>query len=151
MRSVDPGRFASGRVPEKRLATVDVVRCTGHCGVDHQMDRHCGDILRSDNPPDRERGAQLLAAGVELSAEQRRRQRGVDEAGRHEVDPDRATRLRPALTVVSQPIYDLGRQAAELLLRRIGGEHFPARQVVLPTTLKTRGSSQRRPRRDPGP
>lgn len=53
-----------------------------------------------------------------------------------------ATALRPALTVVSQPIYDLGRQAAELLLSR--GEHFPPRQVVLPTTLMVRGSSQRR-------
>jgi LacI family transcriptional regulator, galactose operon repressor len=62
-----------------------------------------------------------------------------------------ATRLRPALAVVSQPIYDLGRQTAELLLRRIGGEHFPARQVVLPTTLKVRGSSQRCQGRDPGP
>ena len=59
-----------------------------------------------------------------------------------------ATTLRPALTVVSQPIYDLGRQAAELLLRRIGGEQFPARQVVLPTTLMVRGSSQRRQSRD---
>lgn len=58
-----------------------------------------------------------------------------------------ATTLRPPLTVVSQPIYDLGRQAAELLLRRIGGEQFPRRQVVLPTTLMVRGSSQRRRQR----
>jgi LacI family transcriptional regulator, galactose operon repressor len=57
--------------------------------------------------------------------------------------------LRPALTVVSQPIYDLGRQSAELLLRRIGGEQFPPRQVVLPTTLMVRGSSQRRRTLDP--
>lgn len=54
-----------------------------------------------------------------------------------------ATTLRPALTVVSQPIYDVGRQAAELLLRRIGGEQLPPRQIVLPTTLMVRGSSQR--------
>lgn len=55
-----------------------------------------------------------------------------------------ATTLRPALTVVSQPIYDVGRQAAELVLRRITGEQFPPRQIVLPTTLMVRGSSQRR-------
>lgn len=55
-----------------------------------------------------------------------------------------ATALRPALTVVSQPIYDVGRQAAELLLRRIRGEKFAPQHVVLPTSLIMRGSSRRR-------
>jgi DNA-binding LacI/PurR family transcriptional regulator len=54
------------------------------------------------------------------------------------------TTLRPPLTVVSQPIYDVGRQAAELLLSRVRGEDALQRQIVLPTTLMVRGSSQRR-------
>ena len=40
--------------------------------------------------PDRQRRAELLAARVELVAEQRRRQRRVDEPGRDQVHPDRA-------------------------------------------------------------
>jgi len=48
-----------------------------------------GDVGGTDDAADRERPAQLVAARLELVSEQRRRQRGVDEAGRDEVDPDR--------------------------------------------------------------
>jgi LacI family transcriptional regulator len=61
-------------------------------------------------------------------------------------DANWATALRPPLTVVRQPTYDIGRIAAELLLRRIGGESFPPKHVVLRAELVERGSSRRNTR-----
>jgi LacI family transcriptional regulator len=58
-------------------------------------------------------------------------------------DANWATALRPPLTVVTQPTYDIGRIAAEFLLRRINGENFPPKRVVLHTNLVERGSSRR--------
>ena len=46
----------------------------------------------------------------------------------------------PALTVVCQPGYQLGRTAARLLLSRISGDDGPARKIVLATELKIRNS-----------
>ena len=60
-------------------------------------------------------------------------------------DANWATALRPPLTVVTQPTYDIGRIAAELLLRRINGETFPPKRVVLQAELVERGSSRRSP------
>lgn len=60
-------------------------------------------------------------------------------------DANWATALRPPLTVVTQPTYDIGRIAAELLLRRIVGEKFAPRRVVLQAKLVERGSSRRLP------
>jgi LacI family transcriptional regulator, galactose operon repressor len=56
-------------------------------------------------------------------------------------DANWATALRPPLTVVTQPTYEIGRIAAELLLRRIDGEKFAPRRVVLRAQLVQRGSS----------
>ena len=47
--------------------------------------------------------------------------------------------------MVTQPTYDIGRIAAELLLRRIDGESFPPKRVVLRADLVERGSSRRSP------
>jgi LacI family transcriptional regulator len=58
-------------------------------------------------------------------------------------DASWATALRPPLTVVAQPTYEIGQTAAELLLRRIDGEKFPPRHVVLRAELIERASSQR--------
>lgn len=54
-----------------------------------------------------------------------------------------ATALRPPLTVVAQPTYEIGQTAAQLLLRRIAGEKFPPRRVILRAELIVRASSQR--------
>lgn len=54
-----------------------------------------------------------------------------------------ATALRPPLTAVTQPTYEIGRRAAELLLRRIRGEQLPPQRLVLAATLVVRESSQR--------
>jgi LacI family transcriptional regulator len=54
-----------------------------------------------------------------------------------------ATALRPPLTVVAQPTYEIGQTAARLLLRRVSGERFTPRDVVLRARLIERASSQR--------
>jgi len=46
----------------------------------------------------------------------------------------------PPLTVVAQPVADIGRTAAQLLLRRLQGEVGEAREVLLPPQLILRGS-----------
>jgi LacI family transcriptional regulator len=52
----------------------------------------------------------------------------------------------PVLTVATQPAYQMGRQAAELLLKRLAGEiQEDAREIVLPTELIVRRSSGRPP------
>jgi LacI family transcriptional regulator len=58
-------------------------------------------------------------------------------------DANWATALNPPLTVVAQPTYEIGQTAAKLLLRRIDGEKFPPRHVVLQAELIERASSQR--------
>ena len=57
------------------------------------------------------------------------------------------TALRPPLTAVSQPTYEIGRQTTELLLRRIAGDDSPVQRIVLPAKLVVRESSLRRRRR----
>jgi LacI family fructose operon transcriptional repressor len=55
------------------------------------------------------------------------------------------TRLvEPGITVVAQPIYDIGRAAIELLLQRIAKPEQAVRRVVLRGELIERGSSARR-------
>ena len=58
-----------------------------------------------------------------------------------------ATALRPPLTVVTQPTYEIGRRAAELLLARVRGDDSPPQHLVLPATLVVRESSLRSARR----
>jgi LacI family transcriptional regulator len=58
-------------------------------------------------------------------------------------DASWATALSPPLTVVAQPTYRIGQTAAKLLLRRVSGERFPPRHVVLTAELIERASSQR--------
>ncbi len=51
-----------------------------------------------------------------------------------------ATSLRPPLTTVAQPAFEVGRTAAELLLDRVQNPAMPRRQVVLETRLVVRSS-----------
>jgi LacI family transcriptional regulator len=48
--------------------------------------------------------------------------------------------MRPGISAVAQPVYDVGRAAAECILARINGARTPLRHVVLATTLNQRGS-----------
>jgi DNA-binding LacI/PurR family transcriptional regulator len=52
--------------------------------------------------------------------------------------------VKPALTVVAQPTYDLGQKAVELLLHRMEAPDAPYQEVVLSPTLHIRESSMRR-------
>jgi len=47
----------------------------------------------------------------------------------------------PSLSTIRQPKYELGQQAAEILLRRIHGDHSPVQHLTLPTTLIIREST----------
>lgn len=48
--------------------------------------------------------------------------------------------VKPALTVVAQPIYEMGKCAAELLLARIADPMRPIQEIVLQATVHIRGS-----------
>jgi len=50
--------------------------------------------------------------------------------------------LQPALTVIAQDPYELGRTAAEVLFGRLDGDGGPPRRVVLETRLVARGSGE---------
>ena len=52
-----------------------------------------------------------------------------------------ATLVQPAITLIAQPTYEIGKVAAELLLQRIAEPARPTRQVILKGQLLVRGSS----------
>ena len=57
-------------------------------------------------------------------------------------DAEWATLLRPPLTVVAQPVYDLGVAATRRLLDRIAGDERPPEVMVLDTSFIVRGSTR---------
>ena len=57
-------------------------------------------------------------------------------------DFEGASLVRPAVSVVSQPIVEMGRLAAETLIRRLAGDTSPGTTSVLPTTVVLRGSER---------
>lgn len=50
--------------------------------------------------------------------------------------------VKPALTVVAQPTYAMGKKAAELLLQRIADPSRPPQEVLLQPTIKVHESSR---------
>ncbi len=50
--------------------------------------------------------------------------------------------IGPGITVISQPTYEIGRTAAELLYQRMSEPSRPVREVVLKDNLLIRGSTQ---------
>lgn len=52
-----------------------------------------------------------------------------------------ASLVQPAITLIDQPTYEIGRTATELLLQRIADPDRPTRQVMLKGRLVIRGSS----------
>ncbi|WP_324670313.1 LacI family DNA-binding transcriptional regulator [Geochorda subterranea] len=55
-------------------------------------------------------------------------------------DIEAASMIRPPLTTIRQPTYEMGRQAVDLLVRLIGGEELEPRHILLPVTLVVRES-----------
>jgi LacI family transcriptional regulator len=64
-------------------------------------------------------------------------------------DTDWTTIVSPPLTVVAQPVYELGRVAGERLLLRCAGHAGAPRRIRLPTELVVRASCGERDTRDP--
>ena len=105
-------------------------------------EREADDLLRLPQPPTAFFAANnTIAMGV------------IDAVGRHGLriphdvalvsfdDLPHATHLFPFLTVASQPVYELGVNAAQLLLSRLAeNDDLPAREVILPTRLVVRHS-----------
>jgi LacI family transcriptional regulator len=54
---------------------------------------------------------------------------------------DWTTLVRPALTLVEQPMHEIGEQAARRLVERIGGDDQEPRRILLPTSFLVRGST----------
>src|SRR5438067_11570604 len=52
-----------------------------------------------------------------------------------------ASLVQPAITLIAQPTYEIGKTATELLLQRIADPSRPIRQVILKGQLLVRGSS----------
>lgn len=55
-------------------------------------------------------------------------------------DADWTSVTSPPVTVIRQPVYQLGEAAARLLVERLNGERGAARKLVLPTSLIERAS-----------
>jgi hypothetical protein len=95
---------------DELLPAVDVVGRARECRVGHEVYRERGDIGRSDDAPDGKRGAELFAAVFELVAEERCRERRVDEAGRDEVDfatwPERVSQMPKTRSAGKKPRSD---------------------------------------------
>lgn len=60
-------------------------------------------------------------------------------------DLEWTTIISPPLTVVAQPVYELGATAATRLLARIAGDEGPSQVHTLPTTFVVRGSTAAAP------
>ena len=56
-------------------------------------------------------------------------------------DIELASYAVPALTTVSQPKYEAGRQALGFLVNRLEGADTPPRRILLESHLVTRGST----------
>ena len=82
----------------------------------------------------------LLAAGVLLAIRERKLNIPADIALASFDDTTWAQLLEPALTVIEQPTYEIGRTAAELLIKRIQDPTRSNREVVLKTKLIVRQS-----------
>lgn len=89
-------------------------------------------------------GNSLLAAGAWRALRERRLTIPDDVAL---VSFDESTweeLVDPPITLIAQPTYEIGKTAAELLLRRMADPLRPAQQVTLKGILRVRASSARR-------
>jgi hypothetical protein len=80
--------LASFAISDELLSAIDVVGRAREGRVGHDVYSERGDVGWSDDAPDGKRGAKLIAPVFEFIAEERRRQRCVDETGGDDVDSD---------------------------------------------------------------
>jgi len=103
------------------------------------------DLLSSPHPPDSFLVANaLMALGVIEEFEERGLRPGIDVGLVAFDDAPWARFMSPPMSVVAQPAYQIGVEAAEMVLSRSSGEiAAAARLVELDTTLVVRASSRR--------
>lgn len=103
-------------------------------------------LMALPNPPTAIFGAQnLITMGVARALHQLGLHHDIALVGFD--DFSMADALEPAITVVAQDPLRIGRTAAELAFARIDDPELPTAQVVVPSTLITRGSGEIRPAR----
>jgi DNA-binding LacI/PurR family transcriptional regulator len=83
----------------------------------------------------------VMAAGALQALERAGRRAGIDVAVVGFDDSDTPRLANPPLTTVRQPIEDMGRQMAAILLEHIAEGTRAPRRVVLDTELVVRSSS----------
>ncbi len=113
----------------------------GRTGIGYEFTQ---ELLALANPPTALFvGNNLLTIGALRAIQEQGLRIPVDIALASFDETDWMYFVRPALTVVAQPTYELGQIAAEMLLRRLDDKHAPPREVVLRPTLLIRDSSRR--------
>jgi LacI family transcriptional regulator len=83
----------------------------------------------------------LMALGAVSAAQKRGLVVGQDVTITGFDDIPLAEHSHPPLTTVHQPIYDIGRQISDMLIRQIRGEELAERHVLLQPKLTIRESS----------
>jgi LacI family transcriptional regulator len=83
----------------------------------------------------------LMALGAISAAQKRGLVVGRDVAITGFDDIPLAEHSHPPLTTVHQPVYGIGRQVCDMLIRLIRGEELAQRQVLLQPELVVRESS----------
>jgi DNA-binding LacI/PurR family transcriptional regulator len=100
------------------------------------------ELMRLDRPPTAIMGgSDALAVGALQALAELDIRVPEDVAVTGYDDANYAAWVRPALTTVHVPVYEMGRVAAELLLAEIEGRPLDARQIVLPLQLVVRDST----------
>jgi LacI family transcriptional regulator len=56
------------------------------------------------------------------------------------LDADWTTVTAPPITVVDQPVYEMGKKAAERLVARLKGQQHTAERMIVRTRIIERGS-----------
>ncbi len=103
------------------------------------------EALSSDDPPDAILTTNSLLLAGALKAIQELEMKIPDEVGLVGFDRTTwSTLVQPAITLIEQPTTEIGRSAAELLLKRIADPKRPAREIILQGKLVIGGSSARR-------
>ncbi len=103
--------------------------------------RAAGALLDLDDPPTALFTSSNLATYGALSAIRARGLRIPEQVALVGFDDfPLADVILPPITVVSQPVDEIGREAGLLLLRRLGGDEGPPQRIELETTLMIRSS-----------
>lgn len=136
---------------QRRMGYEDVVRRHGLPVIVRHVPFHdsgedvIGGLFSSSDPPDSILAVDsMLALGVIAGLQRRRLRPGADAGVIGFDDAAWAQVVQPPLSVITQPAYEMGAEAARLLVERIG-KRGPAEPHlrIMSTSLIVRGSSRR--------